>query len=66
MVTLLTYIQTQKTKDIQTFDITYATSMMILILCSYIQYLFYNALRFCLSNVKEVIFICKKGISDVN
>ena len=56
MVTLLTYIQTQKTKDIQKFDITYATSMMIPILCSYIQYSFYNVLRFCLSNVKEVIF----------
>ena len=30
MVTFLTNIRTQKTKDIQTFDITYATSIMIL------------------------------------
>ena len=30
MVTFLTNIQTQKTKDIETFDITYATSTMIL------------------------------------
>ena len=29
MVTFLTNILTQKTKDIQTFDITYATSIMI-------------------------------------
>ena len=60
MVTFLTDIRTQKTKDIQTFDITYATSMMILILCSYIQYLFYNVLRFCLANVKDVTFISKE------
>ena len=29
MVTFLTNIRTQKTKDIETFDITYATSIMI-------------------------------------